>query len=119
MPVLISLQEKDIRTALAAGGSIRGCFLVARSSKPDYEFVSYLRPSWYKSYLPLRTWLGRSDRVYKDVGRLLQLVREDYGFTGPICIYAAGSAELARFKGVLPQDAPPPGTVAPPPHCED
>ncbi len=119
MPVLISVQEKDIRTALATGGSVRGCFFVARRIEGHYEFLAYIRPSWYKAYLPMRTWLGKADRTYKDVGRLLQLVRDDFGFVGVVSIYVAGSPELARFKGVLPEDAPPPGMVVPPSPCED
>jgi len=99
------LQEADIRTGLAEGGRIRGAFLVARLEPHGLEFMVYLRPSWDKNFLPLRTWRSKADRTYRDVGRLLQLLGDDYGYWGPICIYPAGSPELARFKELLPDDA--------------
>ncbi len=100
------LQEADIRAGLADKGHIRGAFLVARLEPHGLEFMVYLRPSWDRNFLPLRTWRSKADRTYRDVGRLLQLIGDDYGFWGPICIYPAGSPELARFKGLLPDDAP-------------
>ena len=100
------LQEADIRTGLAEKGHIRGAFLVARLESHGLEFMVYLRPSWDRNFLPLRTWRSKADRTYRDVGRLLQLIGDDYGYWGPICIYPAGSPELARFKGLLPDDAP-------------
>jgi hypothetical protein len=101
-----ALQERDIRAALRDGGNIRGAFLVARRESYGFEFLAYLRPSWNKHYLPLRTFGEKSDRTYRDVGRLLQLICEDFGYVGPISIYKARSPELGRFKGVLSQDAP-------------
>lgn len=102
-----SLQEGEIRAALRDGGSIRGVFLVARRESYGFEFQAYLRPSWSRLYLPLRTFGGKADRTYRDVGRLVQLICEDFGFVGPICIHAAKAPELARFRGLLPHDAPP------------
>ena len=100
------LQEADIRAALADGGRIRGAFLVARLEPHGLEFMVYLRPSWDKNFLPLRTWRSKADRTYRDVGRLFQLIGDDFGYWGPICVYPAGSPELLRFKELLPIDAP-------------
>ena len=100
------LQEADIRTRLADGGRIRGAFLVARLEPHGLEFMVYLRPTWDKNFLPLRTWRSKADRTYRDVGRLLQLIGDDFGYWGPTCIYPAGSPELERFKMLLPDDAP-------------
>lgn len=100
------LQEGEIKAALRSGGSIRGAFFVARRESYGFEFQVYLRPSWGRPYMPLRTFGGKADRTYRDVGRLLQLVCEDFKFIGSITIYKAKSPELARFRGLQPCDMP-------------
>lgn len=109
VPTITSLQEREIRAGLQAGGSIRGVFFVARRDKYGFEFLAYIKPSWHRIYLPLRTFGDKADRMYRDAGRLLLLVSEDFGFVGSIYIYKARAPELARFKGLRPCDAPPGG----------
>lgn len=111
VPTSTHLKEKDIRAGLERGGIIRGCFLIARLMSYGYEFMPYIRPSWKKGHLPLYTYLGKEVRTYRDVGRFIKLVRDDYGFLGAIQIYFPRTADLARFRHLLPEDAPPEGTI--------
>lgn len=109
---ITSLQERDIRNGLQEGGTIRGVFLVARPQVEGYEFMPYIRPSWNKRYLPLRLYEDRGDKSYRNAGRFLQLLRQDFGFKGSVLIHEARAPELARFKGLRPCDAPPGGASA-------
>lgn len=111
MPNPAHIKEKDIRDGFTKGGTIRGCFLIARFMPHGYEFLPYIRPSWHKAHLPLYTWLGKEIRTYRDIGRFINFIRDEFGFSGSIQIYFPKTAELARFKFLLPEDAPPEGTI--------
>lgn len=113
------LREKHIRDGLKNRGNIRGCFVVARLMSYGYEFLPYIRPSWQKAHLPFYTWRGNDLRTYRDLGRFINLVRDDFGFMGPIQIYFPKTPELARFKFLLPEDAPAEGTIPSPDAAED
>jgi hypothetical protein len=110
------LQEAELREELRKGGHIQGWLVVERAEEGDYEYVTYLRPSWSRGYRILRTWRYKADRGFRDLRALLNLARS-FGFMQPITIYRQGCPELARFKGMQPQDlqqteAPPPEPVA-------
>jgi hypothetical protein len=106
VPTISSLQEREIREGIQAGGTLRGVFFVARRESYGFEFMVYIRPSWNRRYLPLRTFGDRSDKTYRSFARLLELVRDDFGFSGPILLHDAKAPELSRFKGLRPCDSP-------------
>lgn len=108
------LQEGEIRQALQEGGHIRNVLIVSKCIGGVVEHLAYLRASWRRDFLPLRTWNDRGDRTYRDLDRLLTLIRADFGFCGCIPVYIAGDPDLARYKA-LAQELPVAGPL--PPHC--
>lgn len=108
------LQEGEIRQALQEGGRIRNVLVVTKGIGRAVEHLAYLRASWRRDFLPLRTWNDRGDRTYRDLDRLLTLIRVDFGFAGCIPVYIAGDPELARYKALAREL---PVADALPPHC--
>jgi hypothetical protein len=98
------LQEGDIQAGLKSGGHVHGSFIVERRATDGPVYVVYLRTSWKRGFHALRTYRDRSDRVYRDLGRLLRLIRDEFQFQGPVTIFVAGDPELQRFRALLPQD---------------
>lgn len=98
------LQEGDIRTGLATGGYIRNAFVVEREIESGCEYVIYLRPSWRRVFLPLRTWQDKGDRKWRDLDRAMHLLRKDFGYRGAIPIYLQGDPELAKYRALGTQD---------------
>ncbi|WP_391349612.1 hypothetical protein [Azospirillum sp. A23] len=92
------LQEGEIRQALLEGGRIRNVLIVSKCVGAAVEHLAYLRASWRRDFLPLRTWNDRAD----------------FGFRGCIPVYIAGDPELARYKA-LARELPVAGPL--PPHC--
>jgi hypothetical protein len=68
------------------------------------EHLAYVRPSWRREFLPLRTWGDKEDRTYKDLDRLLTLLRDDFGYSGFIGLYMAGDPDLARYRVLCDSD---------------
>ena len=111
------LQEGDIRTGLTSGGHIRNAFVVEREIEGGCEYVIYLRPSWRREFLPLRTWQEKGDRKWRDLDRAMHLLRKDFGYRGAIPIYLQGDPELAKYRALGTQDGavlPVDGADAPP-----
>lgn len=108
------LQEGEIRQALLEGGRIRNVLIVSKCVGAAVEDLAYLRASWRRDFLPLRTWNDRGDRTYRDLDRLLTLIRADFGFGGCIPVYIAGDPEFARYKA-LARELPVAGPL--PHHC--
>ena len=101
-------QEGDIAAGLADGGRILGIFVVERSFAGGPQYIAYLRTSWKRGFRGLRTYRDRSDRVYRDPDQLVRLVRDEFGYRGPINLFVAGAPELQRFRALMPQDGPEP-----------
>jgi len=97
-------QEGDIKAGLANGGRILNALVVCRTTDDGFEHVPYLRASWCRGFRPLRTWADRGDRTYRDLNRLVSLVREDFGYSGYIILFKAGDAGLARYAAIAPHD---------------
>lgn len=102
MPV--GLQEGDIKAALADGGRILNVIIICRSDAEGCEHIPYFHTSWGRGFRALRTWADKGDRTYRDLNRLLALVRSDFEYKGYIVLYLAGDAELARYKGLADVD---------------
>ena len=97
-------EEGDIASGLAAGGRILGIFVVERALSGGPGYIAYLRASWKRGFHGLRTYRNRSDRVYRDLDRLVRLIRDEFGYSGPITLLVAGAPELRRFRALLPED---------------
>ena len=92
-----------MRAGIRDGGRIQGVLVVARTTQPESAFVIYLRVSWTLGYHILRRWRGKGDRILQTADAALQTVWR-HGYRGPIQVHRAGDPELARFRGVAPQD---------------
>ena len=107
------LQEGEIRQGISEGGYVRNVLVVSKCVGPHTEHLAYIRTSWQRDYLPLRTWQDKGDRTYRDLDRLLTLLWSDFGFRGAIPLYLAGDPELQRYR-VVAQEADTRGGPVPP-----
>jgi hypothetical protein len=98
-------EEADVRSGLAEGGRILGIFIVERMLPNGPGYIAYLRTSWKRGFHALQTYRGRSDRVYRDLDRLVRLIRDEFEYGGPITLSSAGAPELRRFRALLPRDS--------------
>jgi hypothetical protein len=94
------LQEGEIKLALQNGGYIRNVLVISKRVGESREYLAYFRPSWRRELLPLRTWQDKADRLYRDLNRLLVLIRDDFAFQGVVPLYVAGDPDLARYKAL-------------------
>ncbi len=96
------LVEGEIKQGLAEGGRLRNVLVVcsADANAETREHLAYIRPSWRREFLPLRTWGDKSDRTYKDVDRLLTLLRDEFGYKGVIPFYWADDPDLPKYRAL-------------------
>ena len=94
------LQEGEIRQELQSGGHLRNVLIITKTNGDTAEHLAYVRPSWRRGFLPLRTWGDKEDRTYKDLDRLLTLLRDDFGYYGFIGLYMDGDPDLARYRAL-------------------
>ncbi|GAV35787.1 hypothetical protein ROTAS13_03466 [Roseomonas sp. TAS13] len=95
------LSEGEIRQGIAEGGRIRNVLVVCTVGPPDTrEHLAYIRPSWRRDFLPMRTWGDKANRTYKDVDRLLALLRDDFGYQGVIPFYVADDPDLPKYRAL-------------------
>ena len=94
------LQEGEIRQELQNGGRLRNILIITKTIEGAPEHLAYVRPSWRREFLPLRTWGDKDDRTYKDLDRLLALLRDDFGYRGFIGLYMDGDPDLARYRAL-------------------
>ena len=98
------LQEGEIRQELQSGGHLRNVLIITKTIEGTAEHLAYVRPSWRREFLPLRTWGDKEDRTYKDLDRLLVLLRDDFGYLGFIGLYMEGDPDLARYRALSETD---------------
>lgn len=94
------LAEGEIKHCLAEGGRLRNVLIVSSDACDSPEHLAYIRPSWRRGFLPLRTWGDKDNRTYRDLDRLLSLIRCDFGFQGVIPIYVASDPNLPRYQAI-------------------
>jgi hypothetical protein len=100
-------EEGDVRSGLAEGGRIVGMFVVERALPGGPGYIAYLRTSWKRGFHAFQTYRGKSDRVYRDLDRLVRLIRVEFEYDGPIILSRAGAPELQRLRALLPEDSGP------------
>ena len=98
------ITEGEVHAALRAGGHIAGVVLVGRTAQGQTTYVGYLRGSWSPVFQIHRSFKDKRDRTYRNLERLVHLLRVEFGFDGPIQLLSSGSPELARFPGIRPAD---------------
>ena len=98
------LEEHDVRAVLGEDGSILGLFVVEYPTLRGSKYVAYIRTSWRRGFLVPRTYRNRSDRMYRDLDRLVHLIRSEFGYYGPITTHVEGAPELRRFQAFIRSD---------------
>jgi hypothetical protein len=99
-PLAKGLQEGEIKQELQNGGHLRNVLIITKTIEGMAEHLAYVRPSWRREFLPLRTWGDKEDRTYKDLDRLLVLLRDDFGYRGFIGLYMDGDPDLVRYRAL-------------------
>jgi hypothetical protein len=58
-PLARGLQEGEIRQQLQSGGHLRNVLIITKTIEGAADHLAYVRPSWRREFLPLRTWATR------------------------------------------------------------
>ena len=95
---------ESLRQQLRRGSHITGVLIVERPGAGGCDYVAYLRVTWKQGWHVLRSWRGRNDRVYRVLNPLVQMLRSDLEYTGPITMYAVGDPELERIPMVAARE---------------
>jgi hypothetical protein len=99
--LLLSCQpvtHAEITEKLLEGGSLKGAVLEAQDDSRQPKYAVFLLPSWRRGYCILHVHWPARPRLYRDLDRLLVLIRFDYGFTGTIALKrASGIPEQKRY----------------------
>ena len=93
-----------LKQQLRRGGRVLNVLVVERPSADAAEYVAYLNVTWCRGWHVLRGYRDRGDRVYKNLSSLVQMLRSDMEFTGPVTVYTPDSPELGRIPGVASRE---------------
>lgn len=99
-----TFQEGDIKAGVRDGGHVRSVFIIARPAERGSGYIPYIRVDWTRGFRPLRTFRDKGDRVYRDLNRLVGLLRVEFAYLGEISLFISGDPELRRFRTLLPTD---------------
>ena len=99
-------QESDIREGVRAGGAVTQALVIVRPAPVPEQvaYVAYLRVSWRIGYHLLQLHRYKGERIYRDLGRLVFMLQQDFGVCSPIQVYRAGCPALRRFRNLQPHD---------------
>jgi hypothetical protein len=74
----------EITERLKDGGYIRGAVLEAQDDSKQPKYAVFLLTNWRKGYCVLHVQWPARPRLFRDLDRLLVLLRYEYSFTGTI-----------------------------------
>lgn len=73
--------------------------IVARRDEAGgVEHVPYLLPSWRQGYVAIGLFRGAGVRTYRDLSRLVRLIRDDLSYNGIIVLHEEGASALAKLR---------------------
>jgi hypothetical protein len=113
-PVGPGIEEADLRSGLAEGGELRAVVIICRKDPEALEHIAWLRTSWLRGFHVLHTFRGRSVRTNRNLKLLLALIREEWGFKGPITLRLEDDPELMLGKSLSPSLVRADGSERPP-----
>lgn len=93
-----------LKQHLRRGGRIVGVLVVERPSGEGTGYATYLKVTWKSGWQVLRSYRDRDDRTYRKLNVLMEMLRDDLGYTGPVTIHAPGAPELGRFPGIAARE---------------
>jgi len=86
----------EITEKLQQGGFLKGAVLEAQDESRQPKYAVFLLPSWRRGYCILHVHWPARPRLYRDLDRLLVLIRFDYGYTGTIALKRASDASGSK-----------------------
>lgn len=89
-----------VKRRLQQNNQIIAILVIERRSSGSYEYVPYFKVTWRRGWHVLRVYRDRSDRAFRRLNSLFQMLRSELDFHGPVTVYPADSLELNRFLTV-------------------
>ena len=86
----------EIAERLKNGGHIRGAVLEAQDDSKHPKYAVFLLTNWRKGYCVLHVHWPARPRLFRDLDRLLVLLRFEYGFTGTIALKRASAVSEGK-----------------------
>ena len=83
------ITHAEITERLGTGGHIKAAIVEAQDDCATPRYAVFVLASWRSSYHVLRIHWPARPRLFRDVDRLLALLRMAYGFKGPVAFTVA------------------------------
>lgn len=90
------ITHAEITERLKDGGHIRGAVLEAQDDSKQPKYAVFLLTNWRKGYCVLHVHWPARPRLFRDLDRLLVLLRFEYGFTGTIALKRASDVSEGK-----------------------
>ena len=90
------ISHAEITEKLLQGGSIRGAVLEAQDDTKQPKYAVFLLPSWRKVYCVLHVAWPARPRLFRDLDRLLVLIRFEYGYQDTIALKRIGDDQNGK-----------------------
>jgi hypothetical protein len=90
------ITHAELTEKLREGGYVRSAVLEAQDDSREPRYAVFLLVSWRKGYCVLHVHWPARPRMYRDLDRLLALLRFDYRFTGTVAIKCANDASEGK-----------------------
>jgi hypothetical protein len=89
----------EITEKVRDGGVLRGAILEAQDDSRQPKYAVFLLTNWRRGYCVLHVHWPARPRLFRDLDRLLVLIRFEYGFTGTIALKRASDVSVAVPDG--------------------
>ncbi len=91
-----SITHAEITEQLERGGRLRGATIEAQDDGPAPKYAVYLLVSWRRPYCILNVFGALRPRLFREISRLLVMIRSDYQYRGMIAMTLASDTEGRR-----------------------
>lgn len=86
------ITHAEVTEKVKEGCYLRGAVLEAQDDSKQPRYAVFLLTNWRKGYCVLHVHWPARPRLFRDLDRLLVLLRFEYGFTGTIALKRASDA---------------------------
>ena len=90
------ISHAEITEKLLREGSIRGAVLEAQDDSKQPKYAAFLLPSWRKAYCVLHIAWPARPRLFRDLDRLLVLIRFEYRYKDTIALKRIGDDQNGK-----------------------
>jgi hypothetical protein len=97
------ITHAEVTEKLKGGGYLRAAVLEAQDDSTQPKYAVFLLVNWRKGYCVLHVHWPARPRLYRDLDRLLVLIRFEYKYTGTIALKRASdtSGEKRHWRVTL------------------